>query len=102
MQRRYRRRSGSFRRGILGGLAAVRVDGSYKALRLLVWRGVDTPQEILERKGLRPDDDRLVSRVQKILYLVVHFAAPEVSIALASSVARPATGKSHLRTDRGC
>src|ERR1019366_7091459 len=77
-RRRYRRQSGSFRGGIPGCLAAVRVDGRYKTLRLLVRRRVDVPQEILERKGLRPDDNRLVARIPKILQLVV----PEVRVKM--------------------
>jgi hypothetical protein len=37
-------------------------------------------QDILERKGLRTNDNRLVARIPKILHLIVHFAAPEASI----------------------
>jgi hypothetical protein len=50
---------------MLGRLTAVRVDGRYEALRLLVRRRVDAPQEVLERKGLRPDDYRLIAAFKR-------------------------------------
>src|SRR5438552_2102320 len=61
-------------------LAAIRVDGSYKALGLLVWRRIDVAQDLLEGKRLWPDKDRLVSGISRILELVVHVAALEASI----------------------
>jgi len=70
---------------------AIRVDDRYKALSLLIFRGIDVPQEFLEGKGLRPDDGGLVAGVSKLLQFITHaegnFQGQFSAIALGSLTA---------------
>ena len=54
----------------MGGAVAVRVDRLHEMLRLLIGRRIDVPQEILEGKRLRADDNGPIPRILTVAQVV--------------------------------